>query len=228
MRGVPLPLPEIGAKFGQWTVLAIAHSGSGGRRIHCQCTCGVTQHVTLSNLRSGQSTRCRTCGDQNHRGVHPAKHGALRGNVPTPEYRSWKGMRERCTKERHPSYPHYGARGIRVCAEWLGPGGFERFLAHVGLRPSPTHSIDRYPNTNGNYEPGNVRWATVQEQNRNKGGTRRITIGDRTMCLSEWTRELGLKFETIHGRLRRGWSVARSLELPSGVGAIEYRLAGAL
>jgi hypothetical protein len=76
-------------------------------------------------------------------------------------------MHSRCIYPSQKGFRHYGGRGIRVCDEWTGPDGFERFLAHIGPKPSPELSIDRIDN-DGNYEPGNVRWATASEQQRNK------------------------------------------------------------
>jgi len=136
----------------------------------------------------------------------------MRGNVATAEYRAWKSMRDRCTNPKTAGYERYGGRGITLCEDWRGPGGFERFLAHVGHRPSPKHSIDRIK-SNRNYEPGNVRWATAAEQNRNKGDTRLVTIGSRTQCLKDWALEFGIDYQRVHGRVRRGWSVESALGL---------------
>ena len=83
----------------------------------------------------------------------------------TPEYAAWQGMRARCHRKTHADYQEYGGRGIVVCERWLG--SFSAFLADVGLRPSPRHSLDRR-NNDGNYEPGNVRWATAKEQANNR------------------------------------------------------------
>src|SRR5678816_2973212 len=88
------------------------------------------------------------------------KHG-MHG---TPEYNSWEHMIGRCTRPSYEFYHRYGGRGITVCERWRR---FENFYADVGPRPSPKHSIDRFPNRNGNYEPGNVRWANPVEQGRN-------------------------------------------------------------
>src|SRR3990167_2832457 len=89
------------------------------------------------------------------------KHGHAIGGKLTPEYVAFRHMIGRCYYPKVERYPHYGGRGIKVCDRWLDKeSGFSNFLADVGLKPSSKHSLDRYPDTNGNYEPGNVRWAT--------------------------------------------------------------------
>ena len=86
----------------------------------------------------------------------------------TPEYRAWYAMKERCSpKAKNDHKKHYYDRGIRVCQEWCGKDGFNKFFSHVGKRPSSDYSLDRI-NNNGNYEPNNVRWATAIEQHHNR------------------------------------------------------------
>ena len=93
------------------------------------------------------------------------KHGEAGRGRATKEYLTWVHMKHRCRTRKADTYYLYGARGIRVCDRWIN--SFDDFLADVGRAPSPQHSIDRI-DTNGNYEPGNVRWATRSEQQRNK------------------------------------------------------------
>ncbi len=106
------------------------------------------------------------------------RHGATAVAVPgrkSPEYNSWRAMKARCLDPANAAFSNYGGRGISVCEEWIGERGFENFLAYMGPKPSPDHSIDRYPNNDGNYELGNVRWATRQEQSENKRERKRPT-----------------------------------------------------
>lgn len=127
-----------------------------------------------------------------------------------PEYNVWKGMRARCERTTNADYPYYGGRGIRVCERW---SNFLLFFADVGPRPTSQHTIDRYPNNDGNYEPGNVRWATRREQGRNKRNTRPLTYRGVTKPMSEWAEEFGLPYFTLRSRLDiYGWSLERALE----------------
>jgi hypothetical protein len=134
------------------------------------------------------------------------KHGDSVRGQKTAEHSIWEGIRKRCTNPNYHAYPRYGGRGIRVCDRWLDPEiGYANFLADMGRRPSPKHSIDRYPDNDGNYEPGNCRWATVDEQNTNKSSTVKITAFGKTLCLFEWARETGIKAATIRYRIKQGW-----------------------
>lgn len=92
-------------------------------------------------------------------------HGHASGKA-TPEYHAWLAMKGRCLNVKNARYKDWGGRGIAVCGEWIE--SFEAFLAYVGKRPGRGYSIDRFPDNNGNYEPGNVRWATAKQQRANR------------------------------------------------------------
>lgn len=145
--------------------------------------------------------------------MYPQKSHPKHGCVNTPEYRVWQNMLNRCRNPSHPEYPNYGGRGITVCERWRN--SFENFLADVGVRPSRAYELDRYPSNDGNYEPGNCRWATRQEQCRNTRSNRVITHNDESMCLVAWSERTGLSVAAIRGRLRRGWPIAAVLTIPS-------------
>ena len=173
----------------------------------CQCSCGNEHLVTGGRLRRGES---KSCGCLRHEGG-PLRHGdSARGRL-TPEYRTWSNMIDRCERPGNKSYKDYGGRGIAVCARWRGD--FALFLADMGRKPSALHSIDRIRNDEG-YGPGNCRWATRQEQNRNKRSNIRIIVGERSQLLVEWAREVGIKEGTIDMRIRSGWDPADAVTTP--------------
>lgn len=131
-----------------------------------------------------------------------------------PGYLSWLSMNRRCSIPGDQDYATYGGRGISVCERWRGIEGLKNFIADMGAKPSPKHSIDRIDN-NGNYEPGNCRWATVEEQCRNRSNTRLITFNGKTQCMTDWAAELKISRGTIFHRIRRGWTVSDALTTPA-------------
>lgn len=125
-----------------------------------------------------------------------------------PERRLWRGMIARCENPKKTCFERYGGRGISVHPRWRH--SFEAFLEDVGPRPTPAHSLERIDNDRG-YEPGNVTWATIKEQSRNKRTNRRVTFQGKTACLAEWAEVTGLSIGRLHKRLAAGWSVERTL-----------------
>jgi len=142
------------------------------------------------------------------RGRGLAKHGQA---WKTPEYYIWQAMVQRCTNSAHPSYHKYGGRGIVVCNRWRA---YEAFISDMGKRPSPDHSIDRKDN-DGNYEPGNCRWATLVEQANNTRANRILEIDGVSETIADWSRKCGVKPNTIVTRLRAGWSPQRAIAEPT-------------
>lgn len=146
------------------------------------------------------------------------------GKSRTPAYVSWTAMIARCLNPGHKSYGRYGGRGITVCDRWLV---FENFLADMGEKPSLQHSLDRYPNGQGNYEPGNVRWATLREQRENHANNIVLTHNGTTQTLSRWADTMGIKCDTLNARVRAGWTTERTLTTPLQSGGRGKRRAGA-
>jgi len=118
-------------------------------------------------------------------------------------------MVQRCTNANRPDYKFYGGRGIKVCDRWLN--SFAMFLEDMGERPSSQHSLDRFPDMNGHYEPGNARWATKHEQMQNTRGTKLIEFNGESMGINAWARRLGINHASLQGRLRRGWPLEKAL-----------------
>ena len=121
-------------------------------------------------------------------------------------------MLRRCYDPKARGYPNYGGRGIAVHANWRE--NFQSFLEHVGLRPSPNHEIDRIDN-DGHYEPGNVRWATKKQNQRNRRSNSRIRAFGREMCIVEWSEETGISKQLIRTRINDlGWTPEEALTTP--------------
>lgn len=180
--------------FGFWTVLSYAGKTKSRHRVwSCRCQCGVESQVLGTSLSTGKSTKCKKCANKTH--------GSTVGNNHTSEYSAWNNLIQRCYNPLSSEYHNYGGRGIKVCQKWRE--SFEQFLQDVGTKPTPKHTIDRFPNNDGDYEPGNVRWATQSEQCRNSRQTRNITIDGKIQCLKDWAMELGVTPQV----LRRRWKI---------------------
>jgi hypothetical protein len=169
----------------------------------CRCECGNEKEVTQSNLVSGNVRSC---------GCLVIDTFTTHAMTDSAEYRAWCHMKERCSNRRVHNYHRYGGRGIRVCDRWVD--SFENFLADMGPRPSPEYSLDRFPDPDGNYEPGNCRWATVTQQTRNRRTNRILAFDGREQTLTDWCEELDLVPSIVSTRLRRGWTVQRALTTP--------------
>ena len=152
--------PMIGKAFSAWTVIG-QHGEERNWKYQCRCICGTIKTVAGSSLRAGTSKGC---------GCTKAKANNL---SRTPEYTTWTNMKRRCRQDS-PDAKNYFKRGIKVCSEWSNQKtGFMAFLQHVGRRPQGC-SLDRV-NNDGNYEPGNVRWATTEVQIKNQRPRKLIT-----------------------------------------------------
>lgn len=163
---------------------------------------------TNRTIRTAARTLTGTRGCAAFRRCIMARRYEQHGMTKTPEWGAWARMIGRCENPSTPEYHCYGGRGIQVCREWKD--SFLAFYRHVGPRPSPKHSIDRIDN-NGDYRPGNVRWATRHQQQANMRKSVLITHGGETLCAREWSRRTGLCHHTITARLRAGYPIDRVL-----------------
>lgn len=183
-----------GARVGKLLVISRAGTSKGGMAMwQCLCDCGKELVIQGGNLRHRQ----RSCGCDR-------KTTATHGLSGSTEFRSWGQMIQRCTNERLKTHKHYGGRGIRVCDRWME--SFENFYADMGAKPSPKHSLDRI-DVDGNYEPGNCRWATPQEQSRNRRTS--VYVGDVFLLDAAYSK--GLKPKTAYYRAKHDVSLDKPL-----------------
>lgn len=193
-----------GKRFGHLVVISRAASRRGRAHWNCKCDCGNLSVTDSHNLRSGHTTSCG-CHLGSMRHGHCTRSNANR----SPTYRSWQAMIARCENPSIPGYAHYKKLGITVCDRWRH--SFENFLADMGERPSLKLSLDRFPNNLGNYEPGNCRWATKREQANNRITNRNFEYQGRTLSVTELARAVGLPYELLRGRLRKGYTLDEAL-----------------
>lgn len=156
-----------GRRFGRLTPVLPAGKRNGAWDWLCECDCspGTFRPVSTRSLLSGRSRSCGCMQKEQAatRAVAWGRANRRHGLSGTRTHISWNAMIQRCANPRQTSYEHYGGRGITVAPEWFA---FDEFLADMGIRP-PGRSLDRI-NNDGNYEPGNCRWATLSEQALNK------------------------------------------------------------
>lgn len=196
----------IGKKYNRLTVIG---EYSNGRRVirHCLCDCGNKTDVVLDKLVSGHT---KSCGCLNHekRKTTPLKHGESKTRL----WRIYAKMLRRCYVPKEPAYKYYGALGVRICDEWLNDRSkFFDWAKKNGYQDDLT--IDRI-NVYGDYSPDNCRWATAQEQTRNKRNNRYFNCFGKEQVLSDWAREYDINIATLRHRLEKGWSMEKSLTTP--------------
>ena len=188
-----------GERFGRLVVTSLSEPiVSPSRKStawNCLCDCGSTIKTTTSNLRAGNTKSCGCLKLES--APHNKSHGMSREKL----YFRWVGMRQRCENRNHKGYALYGGRGIKVCERWKV---FENFLTDMGEPPSDEYSIDRI-DSDGDYEPSNCRWATSAEQSRNTRRNVLITADGKTMTITDWEKEKGVKPGVFHRRHSLGW-----------------------
>lgn len=189
-----------GRVFGRWTVV----SYSGNRQWRCRCECGTVRDIRSVDLRQCHTT---SCGCSKDYATGSPTTTVKTGMSRTPEYTAWIRMRRSCYDRDCKDWDRYGGRGITVFEPWIHD--FLAFFAHIGKRTGKGYSIDRYPNNNGNYEPGNVRWATAVEQARNRRTAHLIPWKGEEKSMVEWAEHLKIPYQKFRQRIRRGWSMER-------------------
>lgn len=193
-----------GFRFGRLIVMEVSHSYRPNRHSatklywHCICDCGTRCVVHGASLRRGETQSCG-CYMRDRCIETSTTHGLSYST----EFDIWNMMIQRCHNPRNQAFHNYGGRGISVCQDWRD--SFEAFYSHVGPRPKG-HSIDRIDN-DGNYEPGNVRWATRSQQSQNRRKTVHVIYNGENVTLQELADRLGVQRTTMYARYRTGVNI---------------------
>jgi hypothetical protein len=194
-----------GRRFGRLLVLSMVEickeevSSSVKNRIHwkCICDCGKERIVCGKYLLRGYSKSCG-CKTKEKR----------YGQTKYREYSNWNAMMQRCYNHKSTKYYMYGAKGIVVCDRWKT--SFKLFLKDMGKKPTPKHTLDRYPDMDGNYEPLNCRWATPKEQARNRARVLHwIEYNGKRMILQDWADLFKVDSSSLCGMMVRCKSFER-------------------
>lgn len=209
-----------GRTFGRISVISFAgmrrSSACNKSYWNCVCSCGNALMTGGWSLINGRTQSCGCLRRENHLAAITT-HGFGTSHTVIPEYLVWTQMLQRCFNSKCEEYHNYGGRGITVCERWRGKSGFVTFLSDIGRRPSTDHSIDRFPNNDGNYEPGNVRWATRKEQHSNRRITLWVDYKGERKTLMEWSNILGIPYNVLKGRIRgrkNPWTVEKAFTTP--------------
>jgi hypothetical protein len=210
---MPALLDLTGRRFARLVVISRQTNTTAVKPVWlCRCDCGALTDVMGYSLTSGHTQSCG-CWQRQRTAEVSRVSSRTHGHSKThPLYKLWAGLRSRCRNPNATGYERYGGRGIRICAKW---DDFAAFVADVGPRPSPQHTLDRIDN-DGHYEPGNVRWSTPSEQCNNSRNAMWVMYrGARMRLLDAW-RASGERVprDVITQRLRSGWSLPRALETP--------------
>jgi len=200
LNGILIDRTVENTKCGRLSIIGAAFRTrrAGSRtdwQVVAECDCGQVGCYYLRNLNTGMTTSCG-CVHKERTSKAAKKHGYR----SKPLYAVWGSMLARCKNPNNMAYERYGGRGIKVCDRWLE---FSNFLADMGERPTEQHSIDRIDN-NGDYCPENCRWATREEQGKNKRNNLVLTINGETKHYSEWAEQYGLARSTVLRRIKKG------------------------
>lgn len=189
---------EIGNVYGLLTVVALSRKRNGRTAFTCKCTCGSLLDVIVSSLRNGNT---KSCGCYQKEKASVAKSTHKKSN--SPEYQTWCNIKRRCYNDKNIDFHNYGGRGIEVCERWLN--SFENFYYDMGERPSNEHSIERV-RVNGNYEPNNCIWATIDIQSHNRRNNHRIVVDGISYTITQLETKWGIYRGSIYYYLSIGKS----------------------
>lgn len=199
--------------FERWIVVCRAPSKKNTAWL-CFCLCGNSGVIEGVRLKDGGSKSCG-CLQRELASARHTKHGHKRKRA-SRTYGTWQAMIRRCYDPKHKYFKLYGGRGITICDRWNREKGgtFKNFLVDMGERPIGK-TIDRWPNKNGNYEPGNCRWATHKEQCNNQKTNHLVIYNGENLTISQLAEKTGARIHVLYRRIsQKGWSVEKALSTP--------------
>lgn len=189
----------IGIRSGKIVVIERAHKINKQYHWKCICDCGKYLVTSGNRIRSGKTKSCG-CITATQNGISASKM-----------HTRWRTMISRCHNPKSISYKNYGARGIKVCNEWIN--SFDCFVNDMGKIPEGM-TIDRIDG-NGNYEPGNCRWVSMKEQSNNRRNNYLIKAFGQTLTLTQWANKIGMNWGVLRQRIERNhWSIEDALTIP--------------
>lgn len=207
---------KLGQTFGRWTLLELPSPNQdepvSKQRVLCRCECGFSKHLNVNLLLVGKTRQCVNCCNAS-RGTHRCSRvGGRRPRL----YRIWQGMNRRCNPENKATEALYHGRGIAVCPQWRSDfAAFRDWSLANGYRDDLT--LDRWPDKDGDYEPGNCRWASYQDQGRNKRTNRLLTAFGETKPITEWSDDPRClaTLACLYLRTYAGWEDEKAITTPS-------------
>ncbi|OPY84201.1 MAG: hypothetical protein A4E65_00339 [Syntrophorhabdus sp. PtaU1.Bin153] len=186
-----------GKVFGHLTVLGFHEKKNGSQYWLCKCDCGKTVIIQRSNMTSGTT---KSCG---------CMKGFKHGFYGHPVYKAFYRMKDRCSNPHNKSFSRYGGRGITVCSEWSDVATFAAWALASGWKQGLT--LDRV-DPNGNYEPSNCRWISLEAQQRNRTNTKKVIWEGNEVALTVLCEQKGIDYKKVHNRMTKlGWSLGRAL-----------------
>jgi hypothetical protein len=196
---------SVGDEFERLTVIAVGQiPGTYRYTAVCQCVCGSKpKAIRMESLKSGITVSC---------GCIQKERTTTHGLSKSPHYGRWRHMMDRCYNKSAVAYPDYGGRGIKVCPEWHD---LETYIAQLPDGFFKGAELDRYPDNDGDYEPGNVRWVTSKLNANNRRSSKMLAHDGRTLPLREWSKITGINEGTLWERIEVwSWPVDRALTTP--------------
>lgn len=223
-----------GKRFGRLVVSERAErykTNTGRRSTYyiCQCDCGKTTTVTANHLTTGHTWSCGCAHKEQEKAFCTINltHSRVRDRTPSKSYRRRQQIKQRCYNEKDISYPYYGAKGVKMWDGWIdNPAAFCEYVESLDGYDTEGSTIDRIDYTK-DYEPGNLRWISLQEQQWNKSNNAWLTANGETRRVIEWAQALGVTRDTISQRIKRGWTPEEAVSTPSMQGKRLYKKAPA-